>query len=190
MMTCTITPHCLRRAFITVAPYSLIKESKKDMMKEYERVALHLDKVKLVLQRLIDVQKVKACASKDDPLELCSPMTKVTLVAKGKNLFDDSAENILGGSRLGNKFCDSSKSQVLRSSSTDKERANNVAKDQSCDMLCVACFSSMLLVVCILFDANQCSFNYFRSYMLIENATCCSRFFVGNGLASVNVYRF
>ncbi|XLU57282.1 hypothetical protein S245_051930, partial [Arachis hypogaea] len=82
MMTCTITPHCLRRAFITVAPYSLIKESKKDMMKEYERVALHLDKVKLVLQRLIDVQKVKACASKDDPLELCSPMTKVTLVAK------------------------------------------------------------------------------------------------------------
>ncbi|XLS93510.1 hypothetical protein HN51_069518, partial [Arachis hypogaea] len=167
-----------------------IKESKKDMMKEYERVALHLDKVKLVLQRLIDVQKVKACASKDDPLELCSPMTKVTLVAKGKNLFDDSAENILGGSRLGNKFCDSSKSQVLRSSSTDKERANNVAKDQSCDMLCVACFSSMLLVVCILFDANQCSFNYFHSYMLIENATCCSRFFVGNGLASVNVYRF
>ncbi|XLR31747.1 hypothetical protein S83_059647, partial [Arachis hypogaea] len=143
-----------------------------------------------VLRRLIDVEKAKACASKDDPLELCSPMTKVTLVAEGQNLFDDSAEDILGGNRLGNKFHDSSKSQVLRSSSTDKERANNVAKDQSCGMLCVACFSFMLLVVCILFDANQCSFNYFRSYMLIENATCCSRFLVDNGLASANVYRF
>ncbi|QHN92948.1 uncharacterized protein DS421_17g588420 [Arachis hypogaea] len=85
-----------------------------------------------VLRRLIDVEKAKACASKDDPLELCSPMTKVTLVAEGQNLFDDSAEDILGGNRLGNKFHDSSKSQVLRSSSTDKERANNVAKDQSC----------------------------------------------------------
>ncbi|KAL1330274.1 hypothetical protein AAHE18_12G099000 [Arachis hypogaea] len=51
-------------------------------MKEYERAALHLDKVKLVLRRLIDVQKAKACASKDDPLELCSPVTKVTLVAE------------------------------------------------------------------------------------------------------------
>ncbi|XLR57938.1 hypothetical protein S83_008610, partial [Arachis hypogaea] len=51
---------------------------------------------------------------------------------KGQNLFDEMAENILGGSRLGNKFCDSSKSQVLRSSSIDKERANDVAEDQSC----------------------------------------------------------
>ncbi|XLS78205.1 hypothetical protein HN51_062430 [Arachis hypogaea] len=101
-------------------------------MKEYERAALHLDKVKLVLRRLIDVQKAKAYASKDDPLELCSPVTKVTLVAEGQNLFDDLAEDILGGSRLGNKFCDSSKSQVLRSSSIDKERANDVAEYQSC----------------------------------------------------------
>ncbi|XLR65539.1 hypothetical protein S83_016211, partial [Arachis hypogaea] len=30
---------------------------------------------------------------------------------KGQNLFDDLAEDILVGSRLGNKFCDSSKSQ-------------------------------------------------------------------------------
>ncbi|XP_020971475.1 pyruvate dehydrogenase E1 component subunit alpha, mitochondrial-like [Arachis ipaensis] len=51
---------------------------------------------------------------------------------KGQNLFDDLAEDILGGSRLGNKFCDSSKSQVLRSSSIDKERANDVAEYQSC----------------------------------------------------------
>nr|XP_025695655.1 uncharacterized protein LOC112797107 isoform X3 [Arachis hypogaea] len=60
----------------------VIKESKKDMMKEYERAALRLDKAKLVLRRLIDVQKAKARASKDDPLELRSPVTKDALVAE------------------------------------------------------------------------------------------------------------
>ncbi|QHO07362.1 uncharacterized protein DS421_14g463010 [Arachis hypogaea] len=66
---------------------------------------------------------------------LSSPLASIamppTWSAEGKNLFDDSVEDILGGSRLENKFCDSSESQVLRSSSTDKGRANNVAKDQS-----------------------------------------------------------
>ncbi|RYQ95124.1 hypothetical protein Ahy_B08g090156 [Arachis hypogaea] len=47
---------------------------------------------------------------------------------RDKTLFDDSAADILGGSRLGNKFRGLSESQVLRSSSTDKERASNVAK--------------------------------------------------------------
>ncbi|KAL1340975.1 hypothetical protein AAHE18_09G054200 [Arachis hypogaea] len=61
---------------------TVIKESKKDMMKEYERAALRLDKAKLVLRRLIDVQKAKVRASKDDPLELRSPMTKDALVAE------------------------------------------------------------------------------------------------------------
>ena len=61
---------------------TVIKESKKDMMKEYERAALRLDKAKLVLRRLIDVQKAKARASKDDPLELRSPVTKDALVAE------------------------------------------------------------------------------------------------------------
>ncbi|RYR57414.1 hypothetical protein Ahy_A05g023147 isoform A [Arachis hypogaea] len=47
---------------------------------------------------------------------------------QGQIFFDESAEDILGGSRLGTKFRGLSESQVLRSSSTDKERANNVAK--------------------------------------------------------------
>ncbi|XP_057735212.1 kinesin-like protein KIN-13B isoform X2 [Arachis stenosperma] len=50
------------------------------------------------------------------------------LLPEGQIFFDDSAEDILGGSRLGTKFRGLSESQVLRSSSTDKERANNVAK--------------------------------------------------------------
>ncbi|KAL1365048.1 hypothetical protein AAHE18_03G260700 [Arachis hypogaea] len=63
------------------------------------------------------------------------------------------AEDILAGSRLGNKFRGLFESQVLRSSSTNKERANNVVK-----IKVVVCF-----VAC---------------------------FLVGNGLASVNMYKF
>ncbi|XP_052118224.1 kinesin-like protein KIN-13B isoform X2 [Arachis duranensis] len=50
------------------------------------------------------------------------------LLPEGQIFFDESAEDILGDSRLGTKFRGLSESQVLRSSSTDKERANNVAK--------------------------------------------------------------
>ncbi|TKY63110.1 50S ribosomal protein L9 [Spatholobus suberectus] len=61
---------------------TLVKESKEDMMKEYEKAALRLDKAKLVLRRLIDVQKAKSRESKDDPLELRLPVTKDILVAE------------------------------------------------------------------------------------------------------------
>ncbi|XP_027352731.1 uncharacterized protein LOC113863374 [Abrus precatorius] len=61
---------------------TLVKESKEDMMKEYEKAAIRLDKAKLVLRRLIDVQKAKLRASKDDPLELRSPVTRDVLVAE------------------------------------------------------------------------------------------------------------
>ncbi|KAK7338376.1 hypothetical protein VNO77_18983 [Canavalia gladiata] len=61
---------------------TLVKESKEDKMKEYEKAALRLDKAKLVLRRLIDVQKANSRASKDDPLELRSPVTKTVLVAE------------------------------------------------------------------------------------------------------------
>ncbi|KAK7265594.1 hypothetical protein RJT34_33216 [Clitoria ternatea] len=61
---------------------TLVKESKEDIMKEYERAALRLDKAKLVLRRLIDVQKAKSRASKADPLELRSVVTKEVLVAE------------------------------------------------------------------------------------------------------------
>ncbi|XP_004496170.1 uncharacterized protein [Cicer arietinum] len=60
----------------------LVSESKEDMMKEYEKAALRLDKAKLVLRRLINVQKAKLRESKDDPLELRIPVTKKALVAE------------------------------------------------------------------------------------------------------------
>ncbi|RYR48878.1 uncharacterized protein LOC107608163 [Arachis ipaensis] len=63
----------------------------------------------------------------------------------GLNLFDDSTEYILGGSRLGNKFRGLSKIQALRSSSSDKERANNVAK-----IKVVICFVLHVSLLCFL----------------------------------------
>ncbi|RYR18264.1 hypothetical protein Ahy_B03g062866 [Arachis hypogaea] len=67
------------------------------------------------------------------------------LSCRGINLFDDSAEDILGGSRLGNKFRGLSKIQILRSSSSDKERANNVAK-----IKVVICFVLHVSLLCFL----------------------------------------
>ncbi|XP_057455833.1 uncharacterized protein LOC130747032 [Lotus japonicus] len=61
---------------------TVVKESKEDLMKEYEAAALRLDKAKLVLRRLIDVKKAKARASKDEPLEIRLPVTKEVLVAE------------------------------------------------------------------------------------------------------------
>ncbi|KAL5073411.1 hypothetical protein RYX36_012395 [Vicia faba] len=60
----------------------LVSESKEDLMKEYEKAAQVLDKAKLVLRRLIDVQKAKARESKEDPLELRIPVSKKALVAE------------------------------------------------------------------------------------------------------------
>ncbi|WVZ09106.1 hypothetical protein V8G54_013636 [Vigna mungo] len=60
----------------------VVKESKEDKMKEYERAALRLAKAKLVLRRLIDVQKAKSRESKADPLELRFAVTKDDLVAE------------------------------------------------------------------------------------------------------------
>lgn len=60
----------------------VVTESKEDLMKEYERAALILDKAKLVLRRLIDVKKAKARESKDEPLELQIPVSKKALVAE------------------------------------------------------------------------------------------------------------
>ncbi|KAI5391314.1 uncharacterized protein LOC127105482 [Lathyrus oleraceus] len=60
----------------------LVSESKEDLMKEYEKAAQILDKAKLVLRRLIDVQKAKSRESKEDPLELRIPVSKKALVAE------------------------------------------------------------------------------------------------------------
>ncbi|RYQ95147.1 hypothetical protein Ahy_B08g090200 [Arachis hypogaea] len=64
---------------------------------------------------------------------------------QGQNLFDDSTEDILDGSRLGNKFRGLSESQVLWSFSTDKEIANNVSK-----IKVVVCFVLHISLLCFL----------------------------------------
>ncbi|XP_059435168.1 uncharacterized protein LOC132168107 [Corylus avellana] len=60
----------------------VVKESKEDMMKAYEKAARRLDNSKLVLRRLIDAEKFRSRATKDDPIELRSPVTKDDIIAE------------------------------------------------------------------------------------------------------------
>ncbi|KAI4345308.1 hypothetical protein L6164_012444 [Bauhinia variegata] len=60
----------------------VVTESQEDKMREYEKAVLRLDKAKLVLRRFINVQKAQSRESKDEPLELRSPVTKDDLVAE------------------------------------------------------------------------------------------------------------
>ncbi|KAG2701417.1 hypothetical protein I3843_06G040200 [Carya illinoinensis] len=60
----------------------VVKESKEDKMKEYEKAARRLDKSKLVLRRLINVDKFRSRATKDEPIELRSPVTKDDIIAE------------------------------------------------------------------------------------------------------------
>ena len=91
--------------------------------------------------------------------------------------FDDSAELILGGNRLGNRSRGLPESHVLRSSSTDKERANNVAK-----IKVVVCFVLRVSFLCLLHFAfcflviKVLSFSSCSSCILTESATYCCRF--------------
>ncbi|KAF7825372.1 50S ribosomal protein L9 [Senna tora] len=58
------------------------KDSKEDKMREYEKAAIRLAKAKLVLRRFIDAEKAKSRATKEEPLELRSAVTKEDLVAE------------------------------------------------------------------------------------------------------------
>ncbi|KAF5442703.1 hypothetical protein F2P56_035332 [Juglans regia] len=60
----------------------VVKESKEDKMKEYEKAARRLDKSKLVLRSLINVDKFRSRATKDEPIELRSPVTKDDIIAE------------------------------------------------------------------------------------------------------------
>jgi len=60
----------------------VVKESKEDTMKAYEKAARRIDNSKLVLRRLIDAEKFRSRASKDDPIELRSPVTKDDIIAE------------------------------------------------------------------------------------------------------------
>lgn len=59
-----------------------VTDTKIDKMKEYEKAAIRLDKAKLSLRRLIDVEKARARTSKEEPLQLRSPVDKEELVAE------------------------------------------------------------------------------------------------------------
>ncbi|PON81246.1 Ribosomal protein [Trema orientale] len=60
----------------------VVKVSKEDKMKEYEKAAKRLDNARLVLRRLINVEKFRTRSTKDEPIELRSPVTKDELVAE------------------------------------------------------------------------------------------------------------
>ncbi|GLU09469.1 hypothetical protein SLE2022_263290 [Rubroshorea leprosula] len=60
----------------------VVTQSVEDKTKEYEKAARRLDSARLVLRRFIDVEKFRSRATKDDPIELRSPVTKEELVAE------------------------------------------------------------------------------------------------------------
>ncbi|OMO49470.1 Ribosomal protein L9 [Corchorus olitorius] len=62
--------------------FQVVKQTDKDMTKEYEKAANRLVNSRLVLRRLIDVAKFRTRATKDDPVELRIPVTKDELVAE------------------------------------------------------------------------------------------------------------
>ncbi|KDO39006.1 hypothetical protein CISIN_1g047111mg [Citrus sinensis] len=52
------------------------------MSREFEKAARRLENARLVLRRFPNIEKLRSRESKDDPIELCSPVTKEELVAK------------------------------------------------------------------------------------------------------------
>ncbi|EOY19118.1 Ribosomal protein L9/RNase H1 isoform 2 [Theobroma cacao] len=60
----------------------VVAKTVEDKTKEYEKAANRLVNARLVLRRFIDVEKFRARATKDDPVELRSPVTKDELVAE------------------------------------------------------------------------------------------------------------
>ncbi|KAI4384850.1 hypothetical protein MLD38_002950 [Melastoma candidum] len=50
--------------------------------REYEKAAKRLDKARLVLRRLINVEKLRQRATKDEPIELQKPVTKEDIVSE------------------------------------------------------------------------------------------------------------
>ncbi|KAL5539338.1 hypothetical protein UlMin_043827 [Ulmus minor] len=60
----------------------VVKVSEEDKLKEYEKAAKRLDNARLVLRRLIDIEKFRTRSTKDEPIELQSPVTKDEIVAE------------------------------------------------------------------------------------------------------------
>ncbi|KAM7273553.1 hypothetical protein ACFE04_028217 [Oxalis oulophora] len=59
-----------------------VKKTSGDSTKEYEKAARRLENAKVVLKRQISKEKLRARASKDDPIALYSPVTKEDIVAE------------------------------------------------------------------------------------------------------------
>ncbi|KAK4759080.1 hypothetical protein SAY87_020381 [Trapa incisa] len=60
----------------------VVKETKDSRTKDYEIAAKRLDDGRLVLRRLINTEKLRTRATKDEPIELRSPVTKDDIVAE------------------------------------------------------------------------------------------------------------
>ncbi|XP_038895552.1 50S ribosomal protein L9 [Benincasa hispida] len=60
----------------------VVTVTKEDKMKEYEKAAKRLDSTQLVLRRLIDKEKFRTRATKDEPLALQSSVTVDDIVAE------------------------------------------------------------------------------------------------------------
>ncbi|GAY64261.1 hypothetical protein CUMW_232150, partial [Citrus unshiu] len=60
----------------------VIRKSEDNMSREFEKAARRLENARLVLRRFPNIEKLRSRASKDDPIELRSPVTKEELVAE------------------------------------------------------------------------------------------------------------
>ncbi|KAH9722919.1 50S ribosomal protein L9 [Citrus sinensis] len=60
----------------------VIRKSEDNMSREFEKAARRLENARLVLRRFSNIEKLRSRASKDDPIELRSPVTKEELVAE------------------------------------------------------------------------------------------------------------
>ncbi|XP_044481011.1 50S ribosomal protein L9 [Mangifera indica] len=58
------------------------KKTEDDKTKEYEKAAKRLLNTRLVLRRFPNIEKLRSRASKDDPIEVRSPVTKEEIVAE------------------------------------------------------------------------------------------------------------
>lgn len=65
-----------------VEEVKVVTETVEDKMKEYEAAAKRLDNALLVLRRFINVEKLRARATKDEPIELKSPVMKEEIVSE------------------------------------------------------------------------------------------------------------
>ncbi|XP_031256897.1 uncharacterized protein LOC116114905 [Pistacia vera] len=65
-----------------VEEVKVVKKTEDDKLKEYEKAAKRLENTRLVLRRFPNIEKLRSRESKDDPIEVRSPVTKEEIVAE------------------------------------------------------------------------------------------------------------